>query len=78
MFEKAYPTTERFVDLSFDIADRATKIMGEKGFTMDDLAAELNLEVGLVRDMFSGVANLTLQQIAELENVLGEKLIKVT
>jgi AcrR family transcriptional regulator len=62
------------------VLDAAVKVMGKKGFhqmSMQDLAAEANVSVGLIYKYFSGKEDLLLATIVRIQDAFRDQLAPV-
>lgn len=65
----------RMVDHSFDIVNRIYEILEQQGKSQQDLANLMGKKESEINKWMLGTHNFTLKSIAEIESVLGEKLV---
>jgi transcriptional regulator with XRE-family HTH domain len=68
---------KRFVDYSFDIANKIHFILEKQGKTQGDLANLLGKKESEISKWMQGTHNFTLKSIAKIESVLGENLLEI-
>lgn len=68
---------KRFVDYSFDIANKIHSILEKQGKTQRDLANLLGKTESEISKWMQGTHNFTLKSIAKIESVLGENLLEI-
>lgn len=73
--QKVAPGNKVFVKKNLDITEQIIAILDRKGMTRRDLAKALGKSEPEVSRMLSGLHNLTLKTIAELEVALGEEIV---
>lgn len=69
---------QQAVDLSFDITDKIHVTLERQGKTHQDLAKLLDKSESVINRWLMGNHNFTLKEIAEIQTVLGEKLISIS
>ncbi|MEI6348158.1 MAG: helix-turn-helix transcriptional regulator [Bacteroidota bacterium] len=69
---------KREVDLSFEISDRISEILAKQNKTQRDLAKSLHKSEAEVSKWMHGTHNFTINTIAKIEMVLGEKILNVS
>ena len=67
-----------YVDHSFNISDRISEIMNDKGITQKELAKRLGKSESEISKWMTGQHNFTIKSIAKIEDALDEKIIKTT
>ncbi len=75
-FANINPESEQFVKKNLDIVDEIFALMEEKGLSSQkELAKLLNKRESEISKLLSGLQNLTLRSITNLEVALGEDII---
>jgi hypothetical protein len=69
------PETRKFISKNIDIAKRIRAVLNEQNSTVENLASLLDKDVDETYLMISGMYNLTLEDITEMETVLGVDII---
>lgn len=69
---------ERLVDLSLDISDQIFYFQMKHGISDDDLCKKLKITKDTLSVWFSGIYDFKLSQLARLEALFNEYLIKTT
>ncbi|MDE0561820.1 helix-turn-helix transcriptional regulator [Algoriphagus sp. NF] len=69
---------KRYVDHSLDIVNRIHELLENQGKTQRDLANLMGKKESEIIKWMQGTHNFTLDTIAKIESVLGEKLIFVS
>lgn len=72
------PAIDRFVDASFDIADRIHEILETRGISQKELAEMLGKKESQVSKWMTGTHNFTIKTLALLEARLGVPIFKVS
>ncbi|MBW3467708.1 helix-turn-helix domain-containing protein [Arthrospiribacter ruber] len=68
---------KRFVDHSFDVANKIHELLEKQGKTQRDLASLMGKKESEISKWMQGTHNFTLKSIAKIESVLGESLFEV-
>ena len=74
-FDAIPPENKQFVSKNLDISQQVFAILKEKDWTQKDLAKKLGKYDSDVSRMLSGLHNLTLKTITNLEVILGADII---
>ncbi len=74
-FDAIPPENKQFVSKNLDISQQVFAILKEKGWTQKDLAKKLGKYESDVSRMLSGLHNLTLRSITNLEAILETDII---
>ena len=74
---KVSPEIKSRVNLSFMIVDKIHSILEEKGLKQKDLANLLGKKDSEISKWMRGTHNFTIETIASIENVLGQRIIQV-
>ncbi len=69
------PETRKFISKNIDIAKRIRAVLNEQNSTVENMASLLDKDVDETYLMISGMYNLTLEDITEIETVLGVDII---
>ena len=69
------PETRKFISKNIDIAKRIRAVLNEQNSTVENMASVLDKDVDETYLMISGMYNLTLEDITEIETVLGVDII---
>jgi hypothetical protein len=69
------PETRKFISKNIDIAKRIRAVLNEQNSTVENMASLLGKDVDETYLMISGMYNLTLEDITEMETVLGVDII---
>ena len=69
------PETRKFISKNIDIAKRIRAVLNEQNSTVENMASLLDKDVDETYLMISGMYNLTLEDITEMETVLGVDII---
>jgi len=67
---------KRLTELKELVGGRVKAVLEQKEWTQAELAERLKKHTPFVSDLMHGKVNLTLKTIAEIEKVLGEKILK--
>lgn len=73
--ERIKPEQKLFVRKNLAISEQISSILENKGWSQKRLAAEMGKKQSEISKLLSGMHNLTLQSIANVEAVLGEEVI---
>ncbi|MDD2425306.1 MAG: helix-turn-helix transcriptional regulator [Bacteroidales bacterium] len=73
--EKIKPVNRIFVSKNLAISTQISHILEQKGWSQKDLAKEMHKEPSEVSKLMSGLHNITLMSIANIESALGEDII---
>lgn len=73
--QRANPSALAFVAKNLAIVDQIFDLMEERGWTQKNLASKLGKAESEVSKILSGMQNITLQTLVNLEVVLGEDII---
>ena len=71
------PSVRYKVDLSFQIVDRIHEILVRKGLKQKDLANMLGKSEAVISKWMRGTHNFTIATLLNIENALGEPILKV-
>jgi flagellin-specific chaperone FliS len=75
-FNKAsHPKAERFVNLNLSITTTIHKTLEERNITISEFAVMLKRDEETVGNMLTGLYNLTLRDIVDMEYTLDCKLL---
>lgn len=69
------PENQRYVDKNLDIVEQINHLLKEKGWTQKILAQKLNKTESEISKWLSGMHNLTLKSITNIETVLEDDII---
>lgn len=67
----------RFENLKLAIAEQIRLFLEQSGWSQQDLADKLGKNKGHVSLILTGKQNLTLETIAEIERVIGKKILPI-
>ena len=73
--EKIKPENRVFVKKNLAISEQISFILNKKGWNQKTLAEKMGKETSEVCKLLSGLHNLTLQSVANIEAALGEDII---
>lgn len=73
--ERIKPENRIFVKKNLSISEQVSYILDQKNWTQKQFAEKLHKEQSEVSKLLSGLHNLTLQSISNMEAVLGEDII---
>lgn len=73
--ESIKPEIERFVDNSLGFAFAVNKVLEDKGITQYELAYMMGVDPEVIYGQLSGLHNLTLKEISNIEVALGVEII---
>lgn len=73
--QRSNPGALAFVAKNLAIVDQVFDLMEERGWTQKDLAKKLGKAESEISKILSGMQNITLQTIVNLEVILGEDII---
>ena len=71
------PEIERYTARNLDLVDRIAGRLAELGWSQAELARRLGKRPSQVSKWMTGLQNMTLLTVAELEEVLGVELLAV-
>lgn len=74
-FANIEPESEQYVGKNLDISQQIIAILKKKGWTQKVLAKKMNKRESEISKLLSGLHNLTLNTITNIEVVLGEDII---
>lgn len=69
--------TKRQKELKKLVSDRISSILDKKGWKPQHLADGLHKDKGYISRVLHGSHNMTLDTIADIEGLLGEKILKI-
>lgn len=73
--DKIKPANRVFVSKNLAISNQISHILEQKGWSQNDLAKAMQKEPSEVSKLLSGLHNITLMSIANIETALGEDII---
>ena len=73
--EKIKPSNRIFVKKNLEISEQISHILNQKGISQKRLAEIMEKEPSEISKLMSGLHNLTLMSIANIEDALGEDII---
>ena len=73
--KKVNKNNKQFVSKNLDISQQVFEILSRKGWKQKELAEKLNKQESEVSKLLSGLHNLTLRSITQMEVVLEEDII---
>lgn len=73
----AYMNSKRQKELKKLVSGRISAILDKKGWKPQVLADKLEKDKGYISRILHGAQNMTLDTIAEIEEILEEKIIKI-
>ena len=76
-FDNIPPVSTLYITHLTDICDKVDMLMKLKGWTLSDLAREMDMAEDKLNDWFTTIYPMTLREISHLEIVLGHSLIVI-
>ena len=76
-FDNILPVSTLYITHLTDICDKVDMLMKLKGWTLSDLAREMDMAEDKLNDWFTTIYPMTLREISHLEVVLGQSLIVI-
>jgi hypothetical protein len=73
--DRITPQTKRYVSINVTLTQRIWEAMEKNDVSVTQLADKLSLPVEDVEDMLTGMNNLTLRDIANIEVAIGQNVI---
>jgi hypothetical protein len=76
-FDNISPVSTLYITHLSDICDKVDMILIKKGWTLSDLAREMDMAEDKLNDWFTTIYPMTLREISHMEVVLGQSLITI-
>lgn len=69
------PANRIFTKKNLAVSDQISYILEQRGWSQKDLAIKMGKEPSEISKLMSGLHNLTLMSLANIENALGEEIL---